>query len=102
MKVLKRERIFEKKIKQRKLNSGQIFFAAKSGFYEGKLKDYSRYGLFIETGTPLSVGEVITIALPYMNSKNIICRGQITWSDEKGMGIELLRGSSPTNLKVFK
>lgn len=102
MKVLKRERIFEKRMKQRKLHSGHIFFAAKSGFYEGKLKDYSRNGLFVETRTLLSVGEVITIALPYMNSKNIICKGQITWSNEKGMGIELLRRSSPTNLKIVK
>jgi hypothetical protein len=64
------------------------------------LKDYSRDGLFVETRTPVSVGEVITIALPYVNSEKIICKGQISWRDEQTIGIELLRGSGPTNLKL--
>ena len=100
MKVLKRERIFEKRIAERKLETGNICFAAKSGFYEGKLIDYSRYGLAVETATPLSVGEVVTIALPYVHSKNIICKGKIIWSNENSMGIELRRSSRPTHLKI--
>jgi hypothetical protein len=100
MRVFKRERVLEKEIKRKTLDSGHIIFASKSGCHEGKLREYSRFGLFVETGASLSVGEVVTIALPYMKSRNIICKGQIARSDRAEMGIELLRGSSPVNLKI--
>ena len=102
MKVLKRKKILESKIQKRKLDAGHILFAAKSRFYEGKLKDYSRDGLFVETKTPLPVGEVLTVALPYMESKNIMCKGQVVWRKQKAIGIELLRRSRPTPLKLIK
>ena len=101
MKIFKREKIFEKRIKHRKLYSGNIFFASKHGFYEGKIKNYSRYGLFVETRAALPVGEILTIALHYMNRKNIKCKGQIIWCDKEGIGIELFRKSSVANLRII-
>jgi hypothetical protein len=37
----------DKRINQRKPYSGDIFFVAKNGFNEGRLKNFSRSGLFI-------------------------------------------------------
>ena len=92
----------EKRINPRKFYSGYIFFATKNALYEGQLNNYSRYGLFIETKVPLSVGEVITVALPYLNSGNTKSKGQIMWCNQKGFGVELFRKRSAMNLRLIK
>jgi hypothetical protein len=102
VKILKRETTFEKRVKERKLYSGHIFFASKKGFYEGRLKNYSRNGLFIETNSPLSVGEVITIALPYTEDKNIKCKGQVIRINKEGAGIELFKKRTAAELRIIK
>ncbi len=71
MKIENDENNFDKRIKSRKPYSGTIFFTSKNKFYEGRLKNFSRYGLFIETTACLPVGEIITIALPHIDGKNI-------------------------------
>jgi len=92
----------EQRINPRKFYSGHIFFATKNELYEGRLSNYSRYGLFIETKVPLPVGDIITIALPYLNSNNSKFRGQIMWCSQKGFGVELFRKRSEMNLRLIK
>ena len=92
----------DKRIDQRQPYSGHIFFVAKNGFNEGRLKDYSRSGLFITTKAPLSLGEIIKIALPYVNDKRIKCQGQIIRSDKEGFGIELFKKRGAPNLQIIK
>ena len=93
-------RIFNKKtnmtqrISQRKPYSGHIFFVAKNGFNEGRLKDFSKSGLFINSKARLSVGEIITMALPFLNGKKTKCKGQIMRSTNDGFGIEFFRDRS--------
>ena len=82
---------FEKRIKGRKPYSGDIFFTAHNGFHEGRLKNYSPCGLFIRTKASLSIGEIITIALPYLNAKQAKYQGQVLWSNREGVGIELFK-----------
>lgn len=92
----------DKRTKPRRPYSGNIFFTTKNGFNEGKLKNFSRYGLFIETTENVLVGEVITIALPHSIGKTIKCKGQIIWQNRQGCGIELFRKRSHTNLRIIK
>ena len=56
--------------------------------------DYSRSGLFINTNASLGIGEIITIALPYVKNKKIKCKGQILRRAAEGFGIELFRSRS--------
>ena len=102
MRIVNKESDLGKRINLRKLYSGKIFFTSKNGFYEGRLKNFSRYGLFIETTACLPVGEIITIALPYVDGKNIKCKGQIMWHNKEGCGIELFRKRSNTNFRIIK
>ena len=102
MKNLKKKAATEKRIKSRKSYSGHIFFVAKSGFYEGRLKNYSRHGLFIETKVSLSVGEIITIDLPHVNGTNTKHKGQIIWCTNEGCGIELFQKRNNSSLKIIK
>ena len=68
------------------LYSGHIFFTTKDGFYEGELKNYSKNGLFIKTPENLTLGEFITVALPYVKDKQIKFKAQILWKNTKGEG----------------
>ncbi len=102
MKIAYKENSLDKRIKSRKLYSGKIFFTAKNGLYEGRLTNYSRSGLFIETTACLAVGEIITIALPHLNGKNIKCKGQIIWRNREGCGIELFRKRTNINFRTIK
>lgn len=94
--------VLDKRTKPRKPYSGNIFFITKNGFNEGRLKNFSRYGLFIETTEDLSVGEIITVALPHIAGKDIKCKGQIMWRNKQGCGIELFRKRSNTNLRIIR
>jgi hypothetical protein len=102
MKYVQGEKSFDKRQRIRKPYSGRIFFTAKSGFYEGRLKNYSRHGLFIESKAFLSVGEVITIALPYLEHEKAKCKGQVIWCKDGGCGIELFGERSAVHLKIVK
>jgi len=55
-----------KRINQRKPYSGHIFFFAANGFNTGRFKDFSHSGLVINSKAGLSVGEIITIAIPFL------------------------------------
>ncbi len=102
MAIANRKSNMDQRIDERRPYSGQIFFVAKDGFNEGKLKDYSRSGLFIITKTRLSIGEIITVAIPYANDKQIKCKGQIMRRDRDGFGIDLFRNRNSVNLKIIK
>lgn len=97
--LLKKENS-EKRIEQRKHYSGPIFFATHNRLYEGELKNFSHYGLFIRTKAFLAEGEMITIALPYLDNKAGKCKGQIMWRSKDGFGVELLRKRSVMNLRI--
>lgn len=92
----------DKRINERRPYSGHIFFVSKDGFNEGRLKDYSKSGLFIITKAHLAIGEIITIAIPYTNGKQIKRKGQIMRRDRDGFGIDLFMNRSAANLKIIK
>jgi hypothetical protein len=81
----------EKRTEPRKTYSGSIFFATKDGLHEGRLKNYSENGLFISTRNLLPVGEMLTIALPYLDNNADKRTGQIMWRCKEGFGVELFR-----------
>lgn len=91
-----------KRNEPRKSYSGNIFFTTKNDFYEGRLKDYSRHGLFITTSISLPIGEIITVALPYLEKNAAKCRGQIMWRNKAGFGVELFRKRNGTAQRYFK
>jgi len=90
------------RINQRKAYSGHIFFVAKNGFNEGRLKDFSRSGLFINSKARLSVGDIITMALPFLKGNKVKCKGQVMRRTKEGVGIELFRNRSFENVIIRK
>jgi hypothetical protein len=92
----------DKRLDKRIPYSGNIFFSAKSGFFEGQLKNYSTNGLFIKTHEDLALGEFITVAPPYVEDKQIKFQAQIIWRNSEGYGVELVRKRSETNPQLLK
>ena len=93
--VAQRKASVEKRTEPRKAYSGSIFFTTKDGFYEGRLKNYSQNGLFISTRKSIPVGELLTVALPYMDDNAEKRSGQVMWSCKEGFGVELFRERYP-------
>jgi hypothetical protein len=100
MKVFNRKAKMDKRIYPRKPYSGNIFFVTKNGFNEGRLKNLSRSGLFIKSKARLQVGEIITMALPFLKGKNDKCKGQIMRTEKEGLGIEFFRDRSVSKVIV--
>jgi hypothetical protein len=102
MKIDSRQTIIEKRTHPRAPYSGHIFFATKDRLFEGKLIDFSRYGLGIKTYEPPPLGEIITIALPFSDGRQSKCMGQIVWSDTGGFGVELFKKRKKPELRIIK
>ena len=100
--IADRQNNLNQRADERRPYSGHIFFVTKDGYSEGRLKDYSRSGLFIITKTRLFIGETVTVAIPYADDKLIKCKGKIVRKDKDGFGIELFRKGSKANLRIIK
>ncbi|MEA3434982.1 MAG: PilZ domain-containing protein, partial [Thermodesulfobacteriota bacterium] len=55
---------------QRKPFKGSILYASEQQFYEGKVKNYSVSGIFVETRDKFFVGQTLNLALPYLKEKD--------------------------------
>ena len=96
------KKVVEKRTATRIPYSGHIFFTTKSGLYEGEIKNYSKNGLFIKTQEDLTLGDFITVALPYVEGKQIKFQAQILWRNTEGYGIELVRKRNDSSLQLNK
>ena len=71
--------------------SRYVFFATPKRLYEGDLVNYSRGGICIQSPNIPPLGEVITVALPYVKEKNDKRKGQIVWCNDEGFGVEFFK-----------
>ena len=85
------QKSFERRQVIRRVWSGNILFATKKRLYTGELVNFSSDGLFIKMDEPLPVGKMIKVALPYSQDRNDKRKGIITWSNEQGFGVRLLK-----------
>ena len=84
------ERLFKKKRKhERKPFAAILDYSTESGSYRDFIKDISIGGVFIETSTSFSYGEVVsmTFLLPE-HEKKIRIQGEIARIDERGIGVK--------------
>lgn len=102
MNALKIGKNIERRIEKRHACSEDIFFATQNRLYEGKLKDYSRNGLFIRTKEALSVGEMITVVDPHPGGDNRKRKGQILWRNKEGFGVEFYRYRNDREQKIIR
>jgi Tfp pilus assembly protein PilZ len=83
-------RLSKKKRKhERKPFPSTLDYSTESGVYRDFVKDISIEGVFIETRTPFSVGEALsmTFLLPE-HKKRIKIQGEIVRIDENGIGVQ--------------
>ena len=73
----------------RKLFESPIFFASKSRYYAGQIRDISRSGLFIKTGDAFSIGQPIRLVIPETRyDRGTMLKGKIVRLTQKGVGVK--------------
>jgi Tfp pilus assembly protein PilZ len=76
----------------RKSYSRTVSFTAKDRTYKGASKDLSSGGMFIETDGSFSVGEIITITIPFTGKKkNIKVPAEIMRIIDEGIGVKFIK-----------
>ena len=81
---------FERRNDHRHLYRGHVLFATRNGLQEGQLVNYSHSGLFIKSDQMLTAGELITIAVPYIQSDNDKRKAIVIWSNSRGIGVKFV------------
>ncbi len=76
----------------RKSYSSMVSFTAKDRTYKGASKDLSSGGMFIETNESFSVGEIITLTIPFSDKKrNIKVPAEIMRITDEGIGVKFIK-----------
>jgi Tfp pilus assembly protein PilZ len=66
-----------------------INYATRNRVYSDKIADISKNGLFIETKTPLNVGEVIMLSFNMQGyDRPFKIKGKVVHSNQRGIGVE--------------
>jgi hypothetical protein len=65
-------------------------FATQNGIFEGSIKNINSSGVFITAQKAFEVGQILTLALPFKNGKEVKIKGQIVWTNDEGFGIKFL------------
>jgi len=69
---------------------GPVFFATYNSFHSGELLNYSNSGLFIRSEAMLPVGELITVAMPYLVTDNHKRKAVVIWSEKDAIGVRFI------------
>lgn len=83
----------------RKAFSKPVYISTKNRYYQGRVKNISRGGMFVSTNDKFDVGQVLHLVIPKTKyDKNVLIRGEIVRLSKSGMGIKftgLLRRKNP-------
>ena len=79
----------ERRKKQRVTCSESTFFSTGKEIQEILIKDIGDNGIFVESDMAVTVGQIITIAVPSSENKGSKYRGKIAWSKQGGFGVHL-------------
>lgn len=80
--------MIEKRQHPRKKISGTTFYTTKGSIYEGLIENIGMRGVFLKPSKPMSVGDIITVAIPLgADKEDIKLKGEIAWKDKRGVGV---------------
>ena len=75
----------------RKQYAKSLLYAADNQIAEGRSKNISPSGIFLETKNILKIGQKIILSLPSKAKEGLKVRGEIVWSNHDGYGIKFLK-----------
>lgn len=66
-----------------------INYFAQNQRFEGVIKNICRSGAFIQSGHKFTVGEKLSMVLPFIKKENgVMFKGEVIWTDEQGFGVK--------------
>ena len=90
MSLSARSESIERRSEERHPYEGLVFFATYNRVHEATLLNFSSSGLFIKSEALLRVGELITIAVPYLTTNDHKRKAVIVWSGGEGIGVKFV------------
>ncbi len=82
------EPFFNKRKEPRYPYSGPVLFVYKKKLNEGKMRNWSRSGLCMQTKRFFGKDDVITISLPPSKYKNNNRKARVVWKKADGCGVQ--------------
>ena len=72
-----------------------VEYASGNRIYRDYIKDISNGGVFIETTTPFTVGQIIKMKFPLPNYQKLVkATGEIVWCSPQGIGVKFIKQPS--------
>jgi len=68
-----------------------IRFSDEKRVFKGWTGDISPAGVFINSSHRFRSGQMITLAIPDKDGKDILIRGRVVWSNENGFGVKFIQ-----------
>ena len=68
-----------------------IRFSDEKRVFKGWTGDISPSGVFVNANHGFRPGQIITLAIPDKDGKDVLIRGQVVWSNEKGFGVKFIK-----------
>ena len=66
-----------------------VKYFGKKGMYDGIIKNICRSGAFIKTEHDFSIGQKLTLALPFIKKdQNAMVKGEVIWINGEGFGVK--------------
>lgn len=69
----------------------RIRFSDEKGVFKGWTSDISLSGAFVNSTHGFRPGQIITLAIPDKDGNDILIRGQVVWSNERGFGVKFIK-----------
>jgi Tfp pilus assembly protein PilZ len=84
----------------RKTFSRPVYFSTQNRYYQGRIKDISRGGMYVKTKDEFAIGQVLHLVIPETKyDKNVLIRGEVVRSSKSGVGVKftgLLKRRKPS------
>jgi hypothetical protein len=68
-----------------------IRFSDEKQVFRGWTGDISPSGVFVNSNHGFRIGQMVTLAIPDKDGKDVLIRGQVVWSSEKGFGVKFIK-----------
>ena len=69
----------------------RIKLSNENGVHNGMTSDISLSGVFVKSDTKFRTGQLITLAIPDKDGKEVIVRGEVVWSNKDGFGVKFMK-----------
>jgi PilZ domain len=77
----------------RRLFKRPVKFSDEDGVFEGIAEDISPCGVFVSSVKKYRPGQILTLAIPDKNGRDLLISAKVVWSNKEGFGVKFIKKS---------